>query len=211
MVNGRGKMKKKWGFLRETTESAEKAETDKDTGLIRTGLDEYLKVIFPETKDWLHDKAFGEHNGQKYKIRPDYRSESLKLIIEFDGLPHYKNPNTIEKDYINQKVYENNGYKVVRIPYFIQLSNDVVEKLFGITVKESLFDATIPSLGINGRQSPAYLCPAGIRRMAKEFLEYPEQYQVNLKALKNSDNPALSGIDFLEEEIEKLKKEEMNA
>lgn len=204
-------MKKKWGFLRETTESAEKAGTDKDTGLIRTRLDEYLKVIFPETKDWLHDKAFGEHNGQKYKIRPDYRSESLKLIIEFDGLPHYKNPNTIEKDYINQKVYENNGYKVVRIPYFIQLSNDVVEKLFGITVKESLFDATIPSLGINGRQSPAYLCPAGIRRMAKEFLEYPEQYQVNLKALKNSDNPALSGIDFLEEEIEKLKKEEMNA
>ena len=74
-----------------------------------------------------------------------------------------------------------------------------------------MFDATIPSLGINGRQSPAYLCPAGIRRMAKEFLEYPEQYQVNLKALKNSDNPALSGIDFLEEEIEKLKKEEMNA
>jgi hypothetical protein len=211
MVNGRGKMKKKWGFLRETTESAEKAGTDKDTGLIRTRLDEYLKVIFPETKDWLHDKAFGEHNGQKYKIRPDYRSESLKLIIEFDGLPHYKNPNTIEKDYINQKVYENNGYKVVRIPYFIQLSNDVVEKLFGITVKESLFNATIPSLGINGRQSLAYLCPAGIRRMAKEFLEYPEQYQVNLKALKNSDNPALSGIDFLEEEIEKLKKEEMNA
>lgn len=204
-------MKKVWGFLRETTELAEKAGIDKDTGLIRTGLDEYLKVIFPNTTDWIHDKAFGEHNGQKYKIRPDYRSESLKLIIEFDGLPHYKNPNTIEKDYINQKVYENNGYKVVRIPYFIQLSNDVVEKLFGITVKESLFDATIPSLGINGRQSPAYLCPAGIRRMAKEFLEYPEQYQVNLKALKNSDNPALSGIDFLEEEIEKLKKEEMNA
>ena len=204
-------MNKIWGFLRETTELAKKAGIDKDTGLIRTGLDEYLKVIFPETKDWLHDKAFGEHNGQKYKIRPDYRSESLKLIIEFDGLPHYKNPNTIEKDYINQKVYENNGYKVVRIPYFIQLSNDVVEKLFGITVKESLFNATIPSLGINGRQSLAYLCPAGIRRMAKEFLEYPEQYQVNLKALKNSDNPALSGIDFLEEEIEKLKKEEMNA
>ena len=210
MVNGRGKMNKIWGFLRETTELAKKAGIDKDTGLIRTGLDEYLKVIFPETKDWLHDKAFGEHNGQKYKIRPDYRSESLKLIIEFDGLPHYKNPNTFEKDYINQKVYENNGYKVVRIPYFIQLSNDVVEKLFGITVKESLFDATIPSLGINGRQSPAYLCPAGIRRMAKEFLEYPEQYQVNLKALKDANNPTLSGVGFLEEEMEKLKKEEIN-
>ena len=143
-----GKVDKVWRFLRETTKLAKKAGIDKGTGLIRTGLNEYLKVIFPETKDWLHNKAFGEHNGQKYKIRPDYRSESLKLIIEFDGLPHYKNPDTIEKDYINQKVYENNGYKVVRIPYFIQLSNDIVEKLFGITVKEPLFDASIPSLGI---------------------------------------------------------------
>ena len=156
------KMNKIWGFLRETTELAKKAGIDKDTGLIRTGLDEYLKIIFPETKDWLHDKAFGEYNGQKYKIRPDYRSESLKLIIEFDGLPHYKNPAVIEKDYINQKVYEDNGYKVVRIPYFIQLSNEVVEKLFGVKVPDPLFDATIPSLGINGQHPPAYLCPAGI-------------------------------------------------
>jgi len=204
------KMNKIWGFLRETTELAKKAGIDKDTGLIRTGLDEYLKIIFPETKDWLHDKAFGEYNGQKYKIRPDYRSESLKLIIEFDGLPHYKNPAVIEKDYINQKVYEDNGYKVVRIPYFIQLSNEVVEKLFGVKVPDPLFDATIPSLGINGQHSPAYLCPAGIRRMAKEFLDYPKQYQVNLKALKDANNPTLSGVGFLEEEMEKLKKEEIN-
>lgn len=200
-------MKKVWGFLRETTELANKAGIDKDTGLVRTGLDEYLKVIFPDTNDWIHDKSFGEHNGQKYKIRPDYRSDSLKLIVEFDGLPHYGNPDLIEKDIKNQRVYEENGYKVVRIPYFIQLSNDVVEKLFGVKVKEPLFDAKIPSLGINGRHSPAYLCPAGIRRMAKEFLNYPEQYQVNLKALKESNNPILSGVEFLEEEVEKLKRE----
>lgn len=198
-------MKKVWGFLRETTKLANKAGIDKDTGLIRTGLDEYLKVIFPDTKDWIHDKSFGEHNGQKYKIRPDYRSDSLKLIVEFDGLPHYKNPDSIEKDIKNQKVYEENGYKVVRIPYFIQLSNDVVEKLFNVKVREPLFDAKIPSLGINGRHSPAYLCPAGIRRMAKEFLNYPEQYQVNIKALKDSNNPILSGVKFLEEEVERLK------
>lgn len=44
--------------------------------------------------------------------------------------------------------------------------------------------------------------------MAKKFLKYPEQYQVNLKALKNADNPALSEVDFLEE-IEKLKKRKL--
>ncbi|WP_038073310.1 DUF559 domain-containing protein [Treponema sp. C6A8] len=199
-------MGKTWGFIRETTELAIKAGKDKDTGLIRTGLNEYLEVIFPNTHDWIHNKSFGEHNGQKYSIRPDYRSESLKLIVEFDGLPHYENPDTIEKDEKNQKIYESCGYKVVRIPYFIQLSNDVVKQLFGVTVNEPLFDASIPSLGINGRHSPAYLCPAGIRRMAKEFLNFPEQYKVNLKALKDANIPALSGVEYLEEEINKLKK-----
>ena len=88
------------------------------------------------------------------------------------------------------------------------MSNDVVEKLFEVKVKEPLFDANVPSLGINGRHSPAYLCPSGIRRMAKEFLKYPEQYQVNLNALKEANNPTLSGVEFLEEEVSKLKKEE---
>ena len=105
-------MEKKWGFLRETTELAEKAGIDKDTGLIRTGLDEYLKVIFPITTDWIHDKVFGEHNSQKHKIRPDYRSDSLKLVVEFDGLPHYKNPDSIEKD---KKIKESMKIMVIKL------------------------------------------------------------------------------------------------
>ena len=40
--------------------------------------------------------------------------------------------------------------------------------------------------------------------MAKDFLEFPEQYEVNIKALKKANNPALSGVDFLEEEMAKL-------
>ncbi|OAV71965.1 hypothetical protein Barb4_00251 [Bacteroidales bacterium Barb4] len=75
----------KWGFLRETIEDAKKAGIDEDTGLHRTGLEEYLKVIFPKVDDWIHDKSC---SGWKRKVRPDYRSESLKLIIEFDGLQH---------------------------------------------------------------------------------------------------------------------------
>jgi len=128
------------------------------------------------------------------------------MIVEFDGLPHYTNPDVIEKDINNKKIYESCGYKVVRIPYFIQLSNDAVKLLFGVTVAEPLFDESIPSLGIKGRNSPAYLCPAGIRKMAKDFLPFPRQYEVNVKALKNVDNPILSGIEYLEEEMRKLQK-----
>ena len=67
----------KWGFLRE--HSSDALGKDPLTDLHRTGLDEYLSVIFPNTHDWIHDKAFGIHkDGRKYNIRPDYRSDSLK-------------------------------------------------------------------------------------------------------------------------------------
>ena len=91
--------KEKWGFLRETSEKAQKAGIDSDTGLHRTGLEEYLKVIFPEIskEEWIHDKGVP---GSKSQTRPDYRCESLKLIVEFDGLQHYQKPDVICADEI---------------------------------------------------------------------------------------------------------------
>ena len=190
----------KWGFLRETAELAKKAGKDKDTGLHRTGLEDYLKVIFPKINDWIHDKALGEVNGKAYRSRPDYRSEELKLIIEFDGLQHYTKPDIIEKDFRLTDVYINLGYKVIRIPYFIQLTNKAVKTLFGIEVSEELFDEKISSLGINGLNTPAYLCPAGVKRMAEEFKKFPEQYITNIEFLKKQNDPYKTGVEFLEKE-----------
>ena len=108
-------MNKKWGYLRETKEDAIKAGIDKKYNIGRTGLEEYLEVIFPEVKDWIHDKTTGIYlDGKKFNGRPDYRSEKLKMIIEFDGLPHYKNPDVIINDEIKNTIYEEAGYKVIR-------------------------------------------------------------------------------------------------
>ena len=190
-----------FGFLRETKELAEKAGIDKDTSLYRTGLDEYLKIIFPNVNDWIHDKCFGSAFDKSIsRKRPDYRSESLKLIIEFDGLPHYQNPENIKRDFDNTKLYESFGYKVVRIPYFIQLSRDSVIKLFGVDVGFELFNENIPSLTINSQSTPAFLCIAGIERMANNFKRFPSQYITNieyLKGLPKSDSYR-NGYELLE-------------
>ena len=108
-----------WGYLRETSEIAKKDGNDPTTGLCRTGLEEYLKVIFPNVDDWIHDKSIGILNGEKCKFRPDYRSETLKMIVEMDGLPHYTSPQNIVNDEMKTKRYEDDGYTVIRIPYFI--------------------------------------------------------------------------------------------
>lgn len=193
-------MRNKWGFLRETDALAKKAGVDKDTGVHRTGLEEYLNVIFPKIDDWIHDKTLGMVNGTLYRSRPDYRSEELKLIIEFDGLQHYTKPDIIEKDFKTTELYMSFGYKVVRIPYFIQLTNKAVITLFDVDVPEELFDETISSLGIEGHNTPAYLCPAGVKRMAEEFRKFPEQYKTNIEFLKKQNNPFRSGVGFLESE-----------
>lgn len=190
----------KWGFLRENSQKAKEAGVDEATGLHRTGLEEYLKVIFPETNDWINDTVLGWVNGTYYRIRPDYRSESLKIVVEFDGLQHYQNPDIIEKDIKNTQTYKTLGYTVVRIPYFIQLTNKAVKTLFNRVVDENLFNESIPSLSAVGRNSPAYLCPAGIKRMASEFKNFKEQYQTNLEFLKEQNDLFRSGIKYLENE-----------
>ena len=58
-------------------------------------------------EDWIHDKALGILNSVVYRNRPDYRSEKLKLIIEFDGIHHYMKPDIIEKDFLNHLLGKN--------------------------------------------------------------------------------------------------------
>lgn len=187
MTNISEKNAKQWGFLRETTELAIKAGIDKDTGVPRTGLDVYLDAIFPNVKDWVHDECLGYVNGRFCRKRPDYRSETLKMIVEFDGIQHYQNPRRISLDMANIVFYESLGYKVIRIPYFIQLSRDAVKILFDIDVGFELFDDSIPSLGPKGDDTPAFLCNAGIIRMAKDFKRFPKQYRANIEFLKSCD------------------------
>lgn len=201
------------GYLRETQELANKAGIDKDTGLPRTGLEVYLQIIFPEVNDWVHDKQVPNliWQGKIKKLRPDYRSESLKIIIEFDGLPHYQNPDIILSDQEKDKIYEANGYKIVRIPYFIQLTQEVVKKMFNVEVSQELFSYTNianMSLGIHTRATPAYLCPLGIKRMAKDYVKYPECFKYDYEYLKHYDDN-ITGLSYLLKEYNKiLNKEE---
>ena len=190
--------KEKWGFLRETKELAQKAGIDADTGLHRTGLEEYLAVIFPDVTDWVHDKTVDTlPKDLKCRKRPDYRSEMLKMIVEFDGTPHYTDPKVIRADMEGVELYERFGYKVVRIPFFIQLSNSAVKELFGVDVSEPLFNENIPSIGLGGA-NPANICWAGLCRMAKEFRRFPEQYKTNLEFLKSFNDEYITGANLLD-------------
>lgn len=191
----------KWTWIREVNEKNDRKNIDVKTGWRYTPLEKYLAVIFPETTDWVHDK---QCTISSLRCIPDFRSESLKMVIEFDGILHYSNPDQIERDRQKDEAYKTAGYKVVRIPYFIQLTNDAVKQLFGKTVDEPLFDSQMASLFTDLKNTPAYLCHAGVVRMAKEFSRFPDQYKVNVESLKAENNPALTEVDLLERIVAQL-------
>ena len=195
-----------WGFLRETKGAADKAN-ERD-GIFRSGLDEYLGAIFPDV-EWEHDTPLDEiYGGRKPRIRPDYWNADKRLIVEFDGIQHYTKPQNIAKDIENTRIYQGLEYKVVRIPYLIQLTNTAVKTLFGVDVEEPLFDGNVPSFEEQGMCNPAYVCVVGLERMAAEFQFFKDQYMVNLNALKKWKQEAgcdlLYGADSLEQAFERV-------
>ena len=201
------------GFLRESSSSCDEQSHGSDPfGIGYSGLDEYLKVIFPDTCDWVHDKTIPDAfvDGIRVRTRPDYRSESLKLIVEFDGLLHYQNPEKIVSDMKATRNYRLLGYRVVRIPYFLQLTEHAVERLFGVHDGSGvLFREGVPSFGLSWKNTPAYLCPLGVQRMAKEFLEFgTDQLDANLKVLEESGDDNLTGLSFLRSCLESAKTED---
>lgn len=193
----------KWGYLREHSTIALAEGNDPITHLPRTGLDQYLKVIFPKTNDWKYNEKIPKAEvpteiGYR-KFTPDYRSKSLKIIVEFDGIPHYKyynedNEETNEK----QQYYFSLGYKVVRIPYFIQLTTKVVSQLFNLEIKDELCDASLTSLTPFLKNTPPYLSGHGIIRMASEYHKFPEQFALNIQYLKKLNDEKHTGAKLLE-------------
>ena len=88
-------------------------------------------------------------------------------------------------------------YKIVRIPYFIQLSKTAVKTFFDVDVDCELFDERIPSLGIKSKNTPAFLCGAGVVRMAKDFKKFPSQYKTNIEYLESQNDEYLTGVELL--------------
>ncbi len=96
--------------------------------LTEKSLSGYLSELY-RGNEFIHDKCV---KGSGLKNRPDYYSEKLSLIVEFDGPTHYTNTATILTDIKKDTAYEAIGIRVVRIPYFLQLDSYTINILFGI-------------------------------------------------------------------------------
>jgi hypothetical protein len=65
------------------------------------------------------------------RFLPDYRSEKYKLIVEFDGDQHYRSAKHVIEDKTRDQILTDAGYRVIRIPYFVQMTEPIIGMLFG--------------------------------------------------------------------------------
>lgn len=112
------------------------------------------------------------------RFKPDARCEELNMIVEFDGVQHYQLIKNVINDPIRDEYFSSLGYKVVRIPYFIQLSKVNIEHLFNVAMEDemcplkySFYDSDEDGLYI----SPGSMCSLGVERFSHYFMSLPRE------------------------------------
>lgn len=142
--------------------------------LTEISLGDYLKELFP-SESWILNKRFRDS-----KFRPDFCSETLKVSVEFDGPTHYVTPSTILRDIRKREIVEKAGFRMISIPYWIQLTPSVIISLFKIDQAKDLSN-NYP-LGFISEKVilPAEFCFLGVERFKKEMQFFSEEVQTKV-------------------------------
>lgn len=147
--------------------------TEKNLGLI-------LEKIKPNY-EFLHDKSVP--NSTNKRMRPDFRNDELKLILEFDGDSHYCKAERIIKDKIKDDDYIKLGYRVFRIPYFIQMNSTLLQMIFNENID---FEQVYPNGFIDKKAVlPADFCEKGIELFKLDLEKFSYCKQEIINSLKN--------------------------
>ena len=122
--------------------------------------------------------------------------KETKIAFEYDGPEHYNNVNKIERDQRKKKKLSELGYKVICIPYYLQLTQDIAKHLFFENFNvysDSKYNAAVEriyetldeeSMLAHGwhttSETPANFVEKGIRRLLEEVEQYPPSVRCQL-------------------------------
>lgn len=101
-----------------------------------------------------------------------------KFAVEFDGQGHYQNPSTILSDQIKNSIAKQEGYRAIRIPYWVQLTPQTSSHYFGIDIGVS---SLYPHGFIDDRALlPSAFCWEGLVRFQEEMDLLPVEVRVSV-------------------------------
>lgn len=131
-----------------------------------------------------------------------------KLVVEFDGDLHYKESLVLKRDMEKDSVAKELGYKLVRFPYWIQLTTQTLETFFGIRGEVC---QDFPHGFISTKSFPASFCNLGLERFFKELESLPENvredvlFSLRERSAEHGERFVLPGTEELTLNAQKLR------
>jgi hypothetical protein len=106
-------------------------------------------------------------------------------FIEFDGYQHYTKSSIFNRDSIKNAIWELQYKKVIRIPYFVQLTDETFNYYFKDLIKSLKLKIKIESdypHGFIDKKAilPADFCSVGERRFLYEIYYLPEKVWIDI-------------------------------
>ena len=144
------------------------------------------KIFWPDG-NWGHQKRFRYDPSNKRKFyQVDCCSETMRLIWEYEGPDHYENVWKLKRDDERRDFFEKLGYRFLRWPYYLQLTEDVARHFFADSFSQSKYNEAIAKVygveeakdvlspGLHtSKNTPANFIPRGNRRFFQELNSLP--------------------------------------
>ena len=107
----------------------------------------------------------------------------MKLIIEFDGDSHYSKAQRIKSDIEKDEDYISLGYRIFRIPYFIQITTHLLKDIFD---KNIPYKQRYPNGFIDPKAMlPADYCELGVELFKEDLKRFDYHKDEILESLQN--------------------------
>jgi len=126
-----------------------------------------LKQIIP-AEDWIGEELKVPGTRCRWDMGYIYRGKTY--IVEFDGDQHYRDSIVIRNDKIKDLTALRCNFKVIRIPYWLQLTPQTLELLFNINAE---IEQNFSHGFVASKIFPASYCEYGTYRFEREFNSLP--------------------------------------
>ncbi len=131
--------------------------------LLQRKLDSALRQIVG--KSWFGTEVKVE--GARYRWDMAYTRSGQTVVVEFDGDEHYRDTRKIRVDRIKDEIASENGYSVVRFPYWVQLTTETLWHYFGL--QANVIQDFAHGFIDRRAKLPASFCELGIDRFKESW------------------------------------------
>ena len=138
-------------------------------------------------KEALKDKYTSFIEEQKVAGKPRCRwdmymtfPDGREIAVEFDGDQHYRDTLVMKLDLEKDDLADEAGIEVVRIPYWVQLTDETAKHYFGDLFDGIHIEQDYPHGFIKSKVFPASYCAMGVERFMAELHDLPEKEFVDV-------------------------------